>query len=68
MQNCLKSCLFSLKDKIVQLKLPDEEDTLTKSSKEEMKNMEHNNMLHVRWLIVNGNCVKTDSNETRKYN
>lgn len=63
MQNCLKTCLFSLKDKKIPLKLPDEEETLPKSSKEYFKNID--SMLHVQWLIVNGNCVKIDSNENR---
>lgn len=56
----IKSCLFHIKDNNFQLKLPDEEENKS------VKNDKINLNIYAKWLIVNGDYIKTDSNQTFK--
>ena len=57
----IKSCLFHIKDNNFQLKLPDEEE-----ENKLVKNDKINLNIYAKWLIVNGDYIKTDSNQTFK--
>lgn len=52
--------MYELKDKKIQLKLPDEEDEETINE----TNLETSRDIHAKWLIVNGSYIKAESNET----
>lgn len=64
LQNCYKTYLYELKDKKVQLKLPDDVDNEFKEEKNSI-NFRNSKTLHAKWWIVN-NCLKHDYNDEAK--